>query len=167
MDKITYFISGSSKYDVKKFIRDYVPLLKEALKREAFFVVGDCDGVDAMAQSYLKQNIPEDQHGRVKVFFKGDTPQNFLSNKFMPVPYFASHEEAAVAMTLCSDEDIACLEEGYWNSLTAKNILRRYTPEFNFERFAKAEKGQEKFWDLVFNKKEDKNDNGDERKGTI
>lgn len=150
MDKITYFVSGTSKYDVKKFLRDYVPLLKEALKREAFFVVGDCDGVDAMTQSFLKQNIPAEDHGRVKVFFKGNTPQNFLSEKFMAVGNFVSHEEASVAMTLCSDEDIACLEEGYWNTLTAKNILRRYTPEFNFNRFANAKEKHSKFWDLIF-----------------
>lgn len=153
MEKKTYFISGSSKYDVRAFYRDYIPMLDEALKDGAHFLVGDGDGVDAMAQSYLKQKLKEEDHGRVKVFFKGDTPQNFLSLKFMAIADFVSHEEAAVAMTLCSDEDIACLEEGYWNTLTAKNILRRYTPKFNFNRFADAKDRHPKFWDLIFKQK--------------
>lgn len=155
MEKKTYFISGSSKFDVKDFIKLYIPLIDAALKEDAYFVIGDCDGVDAMAQSYLNQKLKDEEKDRVKIFFKGSTPQNFLSVKFMAIGNFTSHEEAAIAMTLCSDEDIACLEEGYWNSLTAKNILRRYTPKFNFNPWMTSKTGNTKFWEALTNFNQD------------
>ncbi len=159
MTNKTYFISGSSKYDVKYFIRDYIPLIKQAVKSGANFVIGDCDGVDAMAQSDLNQILPEDQHSRVKVFFKGNNPCNYLSTNFVAIGGFISHEEAAVAMTLCSEEDIACLEEGFWNSLTAKNIMRRYTPSYNFKRWSEAKNRNVPFWEIVMGDKIEKKEN--------
>lgn len=150
MKKKTYFISGHSTIDVKDFMKLYIPLLDAALKEDAYFVIGDCDGVDAMAQSYLKQRIDESEHDRVKVFYKGDVPQNFLSMKFMAIGNFVSHTEAAVAMTLCSDEDIVCVDEDKRASLTASNVLRRFTPKFNFKKYADAEKRNAKFWDTVW-----------------
>ena len=156
MEKKTYFISGTSKYDVKYFMRDYIPMLKQAVVEGANFVVGDCDGVDAMAQSFLQRTLPKEEHNRVKIFFKGMDPQNFLSTDFMPIGGFVSHEEASVAMTMCSDEDIACLEEGYWNSMTAKNILRRYTPAYNFKRWYTSEKRHKAFWDIILTEEKTK-----------
>ncbi|MGL4373382.1 MAG: hypothetical protein ACRCS6_06330 [Turicibacter sp.] len=150
MEKKTYFISGHTTIDVKDFIKLYVPLIDVALKEGANFVIGDNDGVDAMAQSYLKQKIDESEHSRVKIFYKGNLPQNFLSFKFMAVGDFVSHLEASVAMTLCSDEDIVCLDEDKRASMTASNILRRFTPKFNFEKFARSEKRNEKFWDVIW-----------------
>ena len=106
MEKKTYFISGTSKYDVKYFMRDYIPMLKQAVAEGANFVVGDCDGVDAMAQSFLQRTLTKEEHNRVKIFFKGMDPQNFLSTDFMPIGGFVSHEEASVAMTMCGYDDI-------------------------------------------------------------
>lgn len=74
----------------------------------------------------------------------------------MPIGGFVSHEEASVAMTMCSDEDIACLEEGYWNSMTAKNILRRYTPAYNFKRWYTSEKRHKAFWDIILTEEKTK-----------
>lgn len=147
----TYFISGPTNYDVKWFIRDYIPLIKTALDENAYFIIGDKDGVDAMAQSYIAQHLKDDDpKGRVKIFFKGNEPINFLNNNFMAVPHFKSNEEANAAMTLCSDEDIVCLEEGYWNSECAKNICRRYTPNYNFNKFFSNKDCNIAFWESIF-----------------
>lgn len=150
MTNKTYFISGHSDTDIKDFVKFYVPLINIALTENAFFVIGDSDGVDAMAQSYLNQKIKTEEQGRVKIFYKGDTPKNFLSPGFMAIGDFVSTEEAAVAMTLCSDEDIVCLNEKKRGSLTASNILRRYTPKFNFEKWANATKRNARFWDAIW-----------------
>lgn len=145
----TYFISGHADYDVKEFIRDYVPLIATAIEEGATFLVGDGVGVPAFAQSFLKQNLKEDDHSKVKVFHKGEDAVNYLSLGFLSVGGFVSDEEANVAMTLCSDEDIVCLKPNRSNSLTAKNVLRRYTPQFDFNEWATACNRHVAFWNIV------------------
>lgn len=144
-----YFIFGPSKYDVKKFSKYYVPLIKKGIEEGANFLIGDCDGVDLLAQHYLLNTLDEKDLNRVKIFSKG-LPKNYLSEGFTNVSGFISHEEAAVAMTLCSTDDIGFVDEGYWNTLTAKNILRRNTPDYNYEIWAKSLKRHVEFWDLIF-----------------
>lgn len=146
----TYFISGHEDFTKDDFIRFYVPLIKQAILEDAYFVVGDRDGVDVMAQMLLSNALSEKDLDRVKVFFKGDVPTNFVNPGFMAIGNFVSDEEANVAMTLCSDEDIVCLEESKRASLTADNILRRYTPKFNFKSWADAKQRNVRFWDAIF-----------------
>ena len=106
------FISGHADVDVKEFSKYYLPLIHSAVEAGCHFVIGDCDGVDALAQIFLKKTLSEDQHSRVKIFYRGDKPKNYMSTGFVSAGGFVSHDEAAVAMTLCSDEDIAYIHNG-------------------------------------------------------
>ena len=49
---MVYFISGHRNIDQEFFDRHYKPLLEAVLQNDPFpkFVVGDCEGVDTMAQ---------------------------------------------------------------------------------------------------------------------
>lgn len=149
----TYFISGHSNISESDFALLYLPLIKMAVENGSYFVVGDCGGVDTMAQMLIAAVLPKDQHNRVKVFFKGDVPQNFMSPDFTAIGNFVSHEEASVAMTFCSDEDIACLDKTKWASETAKNILRRYTPKYDFEKWATAKNKNDEFWKFIWERR--------------
>ena len=154
--KKTYFISGSGDYDVKEFIRDYIPLLKQAILENANFVIGDQDGVDAMAQSFLSQQLNPSEHDRVKIFFIHDDPRNVLSTNCVAIGGFKTKKEANVAMTMCSDEDIVCLKPNISDSSAAQNVLRRFTPEFPFNDWGKAKDRNVQFWNIIYN---DKNEN--------
>lgn len=149
--KKVYFISGYADADIKFFTKFYLPLIAQAIRQDADFVIGDCIGIDAMAQAYLKQQLPEDQHSRVKIYFRGNNPQNYMSTGFLAVGGFETHEEAAVAMSISSDEDIAVLIPGRDKAMTAKNVMRRFTPEFPFWKYALAKNSNKKFWDVIFN----------------
>ena len=145
----TVFISGHTDVGIKEFTRYYLPLLQHAVKKGWNFVVGDADGVDALSQIFLKKAIPEENQSRVKVFYKGSEPQNYMSTGFLSVGGFVSHKEAAVAMTLCSDEDIAYVHNGRYTSVTAENILRRFTKDFPFTEYINAEPRNYEFWEMI------------------
>lgn len=150
----TMFISGHLDVDVKEFSKYYIPLIHSAMEAGCHFVVGDGDGVDALAQIFLKKMIPEDQHSRVKVFYRGEKPQNYMSTGFVAAGGFVTHEEAAVAMTLCSDEDIAYIHNGRDGSDTGKNILRRFTKDFPYAEWANKKNRNFDFWEFIMNPKQ-------------
>lgn len=153
----TYFISGHTDINIREFTQLYARLILEALKEpHSNFVVGDKDGTDALAQILLKQELPEDEQSRVKVFFHGDKPRNYYSTKFGNIGGFSSDEEADIAMTLCSEQDIAWLYKDREGSGVGKNILRRYTKNFPYEKWVNKKTSNKLFWNFVFNKnKED------------
>lgn len=151
----TYFISGFVDLDIKDFTKFYIPMISTAIEEGARFVVGDGNGTDAMAQAYLEQKLPQDQLNRVSVFFKGQKPMNYWNEQFLAFPGFVSHEEAAVAMTGCSDFDIAVLKPGREKSMTAQNVLRRFTPEFDFSKYMFAKNRNEEFWTSLLNQKQE------------
>lgn len=147
----TYFISGHESVTQEEFIELYVPMIDTALSENAYFVIGDNKGVDELAQSYLRFKLTEEeQKSKVKIFFVGKEPRVLISSKYMALGGFKSYEEACVAMTLCSDEDIACLHQDKWGSRTANNIRRRYTPKFNFKKWATAENRNIEFWAIIW-----------------
>ena len=53
--KTTVFISGSSK--IKKLNEEATKCLDELMKRDVRVIVGDCYGVDILAQKYLDKGI--------------------------------------------------------------------------------------------------------------
>ena len=76
--KTTVFISGSSK--IKKLNEEATKCLDELMKRDVRVIVGDCYGVDILAQKYLKKNGFTD----VTVYTSTETPRrcefpNFVS----------------------------------------------------------------------------------------
>ena len=63
------FISGSSK--IKKLNEEATKCLDELMKRDVRVIVGDCYGVDILAQKYLKKNGFTD----VTVYTSTETPR--------------------------------------------------------------------------------------------
>ena len=115
----TYFVSGHRNITEEEFIKHYEPILWDKINEEAKFVVGDCDGVDAMAQKYLKALRAAD----VKVFHMFEAPRN--NTGFETVGGYTSDEARDSAMTDNSDQDILWVRPGCEKSGTAKNALRR------------------------------------------
>lgn len=153
--KLVYFISGHEKYSQEMFDYFYKPLIDDAISRDCNFVVGDADGVSTMAQKYLASKLPKEDHNRVKIFFKGDVPNQFISPSFTAIGNFKCNEEANAAMTICSNYDIVCLSEGHSFTNAGKNIIRRFTPLFNFKKYLKT--GNVKFWKMIYNDIQDNN----------
>lgn len=148
----TYFISGHTDINIREFTQMYARLILEALKEpNSNFIIGDKDGTDALAQIFLKQELPKDELSRVKVFFKGDKPKNYYSTEFGNVGGFSSDEEANIAMTLCSEQDIAWIYKDREGSDVSKNILRRYTKNFPYNQWINRKNGNKLFWDFIFN----------------
>ena len=122
----TYFISGHRNITEEEFEFNYIPVINFALQNDkAKFVIGDCNGVDIMAQNYLLDVVciePE----RVTVYHMLESPRN--CNKLVKnlVGGFTSDEERDAAMTNASFEDIAFVRDHTKLSGTAQNILRRY-----------------------------------------
>ncbi len=134
----TYFISGHRDLSVENFNKYYIPAIDKAFyESDEFvnFVVGDCDGVDLMAQSYLLGIGAE-----FTVYHLGKTPGHFvlpeatkeeLAEKHIALRGgFENDIERDEAMTEASEEDIAFIGRGRWTSGTAQNILRRHERDF-------------------------------------
>jgi hypothetical protein len=145
-----FYIFGHNDLKVTDFMKFYAPVLDELLDNpEHYFLVGDSDGCDALAQSYLKHKLDEEGQRRVKVFHKGEKPTNYLSVNFFSVPGFSNDIEASVAMTLCSQEDIAVCKESRINSFVAKALLRRRCPDFDYKAVAEGVNSNKEFWKIL------------------
>ena len=121
-----YFISGHRDIKEEEFKLWYEPRLEDilGLDTEARFVVGDCKGVDQMAQAWLKDHILDKT--RVTVYHMLEKPRVLEDKDFNTIGGFKGDIERDTAMTLSSDMDIAFIGKGRWTSGTAQNILRRY-----------------------------------------
>lgn len=122
----TYFISGHRDITENEFEYYYIPLINEALSENpnAKFIVGDCDGVDIMAQNYLVSII--DDISRITVYCVGDTPKNINSELIYIKNGFNNEREKDTAMTNASFKDIALVRQCEYITGTGENILRRY-----------------------------------------
>lgn len=123
MKKI-YFISGHRDITEEEFKEWYIPELTKAAEEDSDFVVGDCSGVDSMAQDWLRDNLKH--HFRVTVFHMFEKPRHLASMLFNTSGGYDSDISRDSKMTESSDEDIAFIRKGRWTSGTAQNILRRY-----------------------------------------
>lgn len=123
---MTYFISGHRNFTPEEFELYYVPKLKKLIEDpDSRFVVGDYWGVDEMAQLWLRDNLSQDQHDRVTVYHMFKKPRVYCSNKFNLCGGFVTDVDRDSAMTDVSDEDIAFIHTGRWDSGTSQNVLRR------------------------------------------
>ena len=122
----TYFISGHRDITENEFEYYYIPLINEALSENpnAKFIVGDCDGVDIMAQNYLVSII--DDISRITVYCVGDTPKNINPELIYIKNGFNDEREKDIAMTNASFKDIALVRQCEYITGTGENILRRY-----------------------------------------
>lgn len=121
---MTYFISGHRDLTEEEFEALYVPAIRGAISSDwdPKFVVGDYEGVDRMAQEYLKKVGLGD---KVTVYHMFEKPRN-CSDGLKTKGGFKSDEERDSAMTRDSDLDIAFVREGKRKSGTAQNIVRRH-----------------------------------------
>ena len=130
---IRYFISGHRDLSQEEFDKYYVPAIENAVHGELGydFVVGDCDGVDFMAQKYLLSKgycfTVYHMFEKPRNFVLPDIPQDELDVYGIALKGgYTSDVERDSAMTRDSHVDIAFIHEGRWTSGTAQNILRRH-----------------------------------------
>jgi len=113
-------ISGHLDLTKEEFDCHYKQAIDEAIKKEKWFVIGDAQGADEMAQKYLY----EQRYTKVIIFHMFENPRKFMGN-FYVFGGFNSDLERDVAMTLYSNGDIAWVRAGREKSGTAKNLDRR------------------------------------------
>jgi len=115
------FVSGHLDVTKEEFNEFYIPKITESVKNGDFFVVGDADGADKLAQKLLSKYKCGPY---VSVYHMLESPRNNEGN-FDTVGGFKSDNERDTAMTKNSDYDIAWIRPGKEQSGTAKNIERR------------------------------------------
>lgn len=116
----TYFVSGHRNITEEEFVKHYEPKLWDKINEEGVsFVVGDCPGVDDMAQKYFKaMGVNE-----VTVFHMFENPR--CNSGFLLRGGFKSDVERDFAMTQASNDDVAWVRPGSERSSTAQNLERR------------------------------------------
>ena len=122
-----YFISGHRNITDEEFLMHYAPKILDALRDpNAEFVVGECDGVDIMAQQFLNGLINKND---LTVYHIGDKPIN-ISGDWKTRGGYNDHIHRDSIMTKESDIDIFWIREWGQNSGTEQNIIRRSNNEF-------------------------------------
>lgn len=126
MKKI-FFISGHRDITSAEFNILYKPAIQKAIADyDAFFIMGDYEGADIMAQNYLVNELNYDIN-KITVFHIGNAPMNINPKIINRVPNYGDDIARDSAMTKHSDYGIAFVRVGKENSGTAQNILRRVT----------------------------------------
>ena len=126
-DRVTYFISGHRVLSTEEFNATYKKTIDLFLEDEpeCYFVIGDCEGCDEMAQNYLVDEAKIDP-SRITVYHMFTEPRHCNSKITNLVGGFKTDDERDEAMTKASVEDIAFVRDCNKLSGTAKNILRRH-----------------------------------------
>lgn len=125
-EKRIFFISGHRDITYNEYTTLYLPTILEKIKEyDAYFIMGDYEGVDIMAQNTL-MNILEYPSEKVIVYHMHDKPRNINPLITQTVGNFKTDEDRDYAMSVNSDEDIAFVRCGRFTSGTAQNIIRRY-----------------------------------------
>lgn len=125
-----YFISGHRDATYNEFEKHYIPKIIKAISQNASFVVGDCEGIDYMAQQFLKDNNVKN----VKVYHISNKPQYNVG--YPTISNFQSDFDRDFQMTLDSNEDILWIRKGKESSGTACNIDRRI--KYNSNKLSKS-----------------------------
>jgi hypothetical protein len=126
----TYFISGHRDITDDEF-SIYKQKIDEVLEHtpDAYFVVGDYQGVDIMSQNYLiERNV---NPINITVYHMFTEPRNINPNIANVIGGFKTDEERDAAMTAISKHDIAFVRKHTKLSGTAQNILRRHILTLN------------------------------------
>lgn len=123
----TYFISGHRDITDNEFELNYQEALNELVSEvpDCKFVIGDCYGVDIMAQNYLIDVLQVDP-SRITVYHMLEAPRNINEKITQTKGGFTSDDERDEAMTKASIGDIAFVRDNKKISGTAQNILRRF-----------------------------------------
>ena len=122
---ITYFISGHRDITPAEFSRSYSQMIlsvQPSAGEEATFVVGECAGVDSMAQDFIHAlNNP----GIHVVVYHMFTKPRYNPYNYPTAGGYQNDYDRDCAMTMASDEDILWVRPGKENSGTAQNKVRR------------------------------------------
>ena len=116
------FVSGHRDITQEEFDEHYAPLLDKAIENGNMFVVGDCEGVDDMAQRYIESHGVS--YNNLMVFHMYTDPRYCVEDCLTHGGYH-SDVDRDWAMTVVSDEDIAWVRKGKERSGTAQNLARR------------------------------------------
>lgn len=118
-----YFISGHKDTTKEQFKEHYIPAIEKIIQSDSSFgfIVGDCEGLDLMAQSYL---VTRGFTNKVFVYHLSDKPRNIADGITKLIGGFSSDKEREAAMTKDSDFDIAFILHP--RSGAKQNILRRH-----------------------------------------
>lgn len=145
------FISGNTDINEKDFMQYYFPILNEILKSEEkiYFVLSDDNGCCELTQLLLKSNLKD--KSVVSIFGCGIDPNIYLDQDFVYVGGFKTLEERDAAMTLLSNKDIHVVLEGKGRAAVEKNILRRVTPKYNYEKYISNDYNLN-FWNTLYKK---------------
>lgn len=136
-EKRIFFISGHRDITHKEYQTLYLPsILKNIEKYDAYFIMGDYEGVDIMAQNTL-MDVLDYPTEKVTVYHMYDKPRNINPLITQRVGGFKTDEDRDYAMSANSDEDIAFIRCGRFTSGTAQNICRRYAFYSNSEEVQK------------------------------
>ena len=114
------FISGHRDITPEEFAEHYAGEIADAVLEGSSFVVGDCEGVDHMAQMMLKNAGAKN----VVVFHMFTDPRYYVEG-FDKSGGFKSDVDRDFAMTLISDRDLCWVRKGKERSGTAQNVWRR------------------------------------------
>lgn len=105
----TVFISGHIDLTEEEFAKWYLPEIEKLLRSSDkmwFFIVGDANGADKLAQDFLSKSLQKADHDRVTVYHIGKKPKNQISPGFC-LQNFSTHDEKDAYATLHSCLDIA------------------------------------------------------------
>ena len=140
---MVYFISGHRDITPDEFKLHYsVPIhtiINMLGTNTIEFVVGDCNGVDSMAQDLLKSIITNNPSKKIKVTVYHMFTSPRYNAEFPCVGGFNNDHERDSAMTMNSLHDIAWVRSGKESSGTAQNIIRRSIKNC-FNKLPKKEK---------------------------
>lgn len=143
------FISGNTDISEKDFMQYYLPVLAELSKSEEkiYYVLSDDEGCAEITQLFLKSNLKD--KSVVSIFGCGIDPNIYIDPDFVYVGGFKTLEERDAAMTLLSNRDLHVILSGTGKSAVEKNILRRVTPKYDYEKFNTPEYNV-MFWKDIF-----------------
>lgn len=140
---MVYFISGHRDITPDEFHIHYAFPIKTTIgitgSDPIEFVVGDCKGVDSMAQDLLHSIIISNPSRKVKVTIYHMFAAPRYNAGFPCVGGFVNDHDRDSAMTMKSDHDIAWVRSGKESSGTAQNIIRRSIKNC-FNHISKKEK---------------------------
>ena len=126
---MTYFISGHRDLSREDFERYYVSKLRRVISEDPnpYFVVGDYEGVDYMAQEWL---VEAGLQEKLTVYHMWSKPRHLASGVIYTKGGYTSDLSRDSAMTEDSDFDIAYVAKP-GKSGTKQNINRRWTIKRN------------------------------------
>lgn len=146
-EQTAVFISGNNDLTEKQFIQYYLPILKMMIDDEnTVFRISDDTECSNLCIKTFEQFLKNKK--RVIIYSTSKLPPKDLPSGYGFIGGFLTMEERDAAMTITSDTDLHIVLQGEGKSSVTKNILRRYTPEYNYAKFIAT--GQKEFWQVIF-----------------